>query len=117
MPQTCIMKTSIKTIPLLAALAVGLTSLLFSQAPDPAKDTQSVDRSLAATPPQVKPPLHGLEEVGWQDVNLREGFWGPRLDVHHKETIPHVIAKLDERKHIANFDVAAKVLKGESARV
>jgi DUF1680 family protein len=116
MPQTCIMKTSIKTIPLLAALAVGLTSLLFSQAPDPAKDTQSVDRSLAATPPQLKPPLHGLEEVGWQDVNLRGGFWGPRLDIHHKETIPHVIAKLDERKHIANFDVAAKVLKGAAGK-
>ncbi len=69
-----------------------------------------------ATTPQLKAPLHGLEEVGWQDVNLRGGFWGPRLDIHHKSTIPHVIAKLDERKHIANFDVAAKVLKGESAK-
>ena len=40
------MKTSIKTIGLLAALAVGLTSPLFSQVPDLTKDTQSVDRSL-----------------------------------------------------------------------
>ena len=110
------MKPSIKTVPLLAALAMSLTSPLFSQVPDLTKDTQAVDRSLAATPPQLKPPLHGLEEVGWQDVNLRGGFWGPRLDIHHKETIPHVIAKLDERKHIANFDVAAKVLKGAAAK-
>ena len=68
------------------------------------------------TQPQLKPPLHGLEEVGWQDVDLRGGFWGPRLDIHHKETIPHVLAKLDERKHITNFDVAAKVLKGAAAK-
>jgi hypothetical protein len=61
------LKTTIKTTGLLAALAVGLTSPLFSQVPDLTKDTQSVDRQLAATPPQLKPPLHGLEEVGWQD--------------------------------------------------
>ena len=40
------MKTSIKTIGLLAALAMGLTSPLFSQVPDLTKDTQSVDRKL-----------------------------------------------------------------------
>jgi hypothetical protein len=40
------MKTSIKTIGLLAALAVGLTSPLLSQVPDLTKDTQSVDRKL-----------------------------------------------------------------------
>jgi DUF1680 family protein len=68
------------------------------------------------TPTGLKPPLHGLEEVGWQDVNLRGGFWGPRLEIHHKTTIPHVIAKLDERKHIANFDIAAKVLRGGTAK-
>jgi uncharacterized protein len=69
-----------------------------------------------AAPAGLKPPLHGLEEVGWQDVNLRGGFWGPRLEIHHKTTIPYVIDKLDERKHIANFDIAAKVLKGGSAK-
>ena len=40
------MKTSIKTIGLLAALAMGLASPLFSQVPDLTKDTQSVDRKL-----------------------------------------------------------------------
>ena len=58
------MKTSIKTIGLLAALAMALTGPLFSQVPDLTKDTQAVDRSLAATPPQLKPPLHGLEAAG-----------------------------------------------------
>lgn len=69
-----------------------------------------------ATTPPLKAPLHGLEEVGWQNVNLRGGFWGPRLEIHHKTTIPHVIDKLDERKHIANFDIAAKVLKGGTTK-
>ena len=60
--------------------------------------------------------MHGLEEVGWQDVKLRGGFWGPRLDIHHRATVPHVNAKLDERKHTANFDVAARMLKSGSAK-
>ena len=38
------MKSSIKTIGLVAALAMGLTSPLFSQAPDLTRDTKSVDR-------------------------------------------------------------------------
>jgi hypothetical protein len=40
------MKPSIKTIGLLAAIAAGLTSPLFSQVPDLTKDTQSLDRKL-----------------------------------------------------------------------
>ncbi len=59
------------------------------------------------------PPLHGLEEVGHQDVRLKGGFWGPRLERHHRTTIPHVLDKLEERHHIRNFDVAAKVVAGQ----
>lgn len=40
------MNTSIKTIGLLAVLAVGFTSTLFSQVPDLTKDSQTVDRKL-----------------------------------------------------------------------
>jgi len=40
------MKTKTRTTGLLAALAMGLTSPLFSQVPDLTKDTQSVDRKL-----------------------------------------------------------------------
>jgi len=39
------MHSSIKTTIILAALAVGLTSPLFSQVPDLTKGTQAVDRS------------------------------------------------------------------------
>ena len=62
--------------------------------------------------PQPKPPQHGLTEVSHRQVNLKGGFWGPRLDIHHEQTIPHALDKLEERHHIRNFDIAAKVVKG-----
>jgi len=43
--QVFFMHSSIKTTIILAALAVGLTSPLFSQVPDLTKGTQAVDRS------------------------------------------------------------------------
>lgn len=66
------MRTSIKTIGLLAALAMGLTSPLFSQVPDLTKDAKSVDRestyNLGAT---------GLR--GWFTPN-RRAIWTPLRD-------------------------------------
>jgi alpha-L-rhamnosidase len=44
------MKSSIKTIGLLAALAMDLASPLFSQVPDLTKDAQSVDRKFTCNP-------------------------------------------------------------------
>jgi len=67
--------------------------------------------SAQAKEPQLKPPLHGFDEVGYQNVDLRGGFWGPRFYIHQRTTIPHVIKKLEEHNHISNFDAAAKALK------
>ena len=64
--------------------------------------------------PRPKAPVSGFEEVGLHDVRLQGGFWGPRLDIHHKTTIPHVLDKLEERHHFRNFDIAAEVLKGKA---
>ena len=61
---------------------------------------------------QLLEPRTGLNEVSWSKVKLESGFWGPRLEIHHKITIPHVLEKLEENHHIANFDVAAMVLRG-----
>jgi uncharacterized protein len=106
LPIISIQPYSIISKMILLALA---TTPAFAAEPAPAGSTSQ-------PPAGLLPPLQGLEEVGWQAVNLRGGFWGPRLDIHHKATIPHVIDKLDERKHIANFDVAAKVLKDGSVK-
>lgn len=72
-------------------------------------------RSLAASPSPL-PPVHGLEEVGYRDVRLRGGFWGPRLEIHHHNTIPHVLHKLEERNHITNFDKTAKAVKSGTVK-
>ena len=63
----------------------------------------------------IIPPLQGLEEVDYSDVRLRGGFWGPRLERHHRTTIPYVLDKLEEQHHMANFDIAARVIRGETA--
>jgi DUF1680 family protein len=69
-----------------------------------------------AIKPAIVSPLHGYEEVGHQDVNLRGGFWGARLYTHQRTTIPHVLNELEEHDHITNFDKAAKVVKGGSVK-
>lgn len=61
-------------------------------------------------------PNVGFKEVSHDHVTWSGGFWGKRLDIHHKTTIPHVLDKLEERNHITNFDVAARVIRGEAIR-
>jgi len=57
-------------------------------------------------------PIHGLYEVGHKQVELRGGFWGPRLKTHHETTIPHAIDCLERDGHVTNFDKAAGVFDG-----
>ncbi|HEX5790333.1 MAG TPA: beta-L-arabinofuranosidase domain-containing protein [Luteolibacter sp.] len=65
-----------------------------------------------AQPAAAIRPIRGLEEVSARAVTLQGGFWGPRLQTHHKITIPHVLDQLEQAHHLANFDVAAKVVGG-----
>jgi len=58
------------------------------------------------------PPAHGLEEVTHERVELRGGFWGPRLKTHHEVTVPHVLNRLEQAGHVTNFDKAAGVFDG-----
>ncbi len=56
-------------------------------------------------------PRKGLEEVACGEVRLDGGFWGPRLEIHRKTTVPYVLDGLERAHHLGNFDVAAKVIK------
>ncbi|MCX5677302.1 MAG: glycoside hydrolase family 127 protein [Planctomycetota bacterium] len=58
------------------------------------------------------PPLRGLDEVNHGRVELRGGFWGPRLKTHHEVTVPHALDCLEKDGHVTNFDKAAGVIKG-----
>lgn len=68
---------------------------------------------LGAEPTNPIAPNIGFKEVAHDKVTWRGGFWGKRLDIHQRTTIPHVLDNLDERHHFRNFDVAAKVVAGE----
>ncbi len=73
------------------------------------------EASPGAEPVAPIAPLHGLKEVAYDKVTWRGGFWGKRLDIHQKTTIPHVLDKLEQNHHFDNFDVAAKVVAGEKS--
>jgi len=62
--------------------------------------------------PADRPPLRGLEEVDHALVELRGGFWEPRLKTQHEVTIPHALNSLEEDGHVTNFDKAAGVFDG-----
>jgi len=58
------------------------------------------------------PPSRGLDEVNHERVELRGGFWGPRLKTHHEVTVPHALNCLEADGHVTNFDKAAGVYDG-----
>jgi len=57
-------------------------------------------------------PNRGLYEVSHEWVELRGGFWGPRLKTHHETTIGHELDCLERNGHVTNFDKAAGVFDG-----
>ena len=57
-------------------------------------------------------PLRGLEEVRHAQVELRGGFWGPRLKTQHDVTVPHALNSLEKDGHVTNFDKAAGKFDG-----
>jgi DUF1680 family protein len=59
-----------------------------------------VSLNVRAAPPRLEPVPH-------EQVDLRGGFWGPRLETHHAVTVTHVLDNLEKAGHIQNFDIAA----------
>jgi len=58
-------------------------------------------------------PNRGLYEVSHERVELRGGFWGSRLKIHHEVTIGHALNCLEKAGHVTNFDKAAGVFDGQ----
>ena len=57
--------------------------------------------------PSTLPALRGLEEVSHSQVELREGFWAPRVSASRDVTVPHALDALEADGHVSNFDRAA----------
>ena len=66
----------------------------------------------AASSADTPPVARVLQEVNHERVELRGGFWGPRLKTHHEVTIGHALNCLEKDGHVTNFDKAAGVFDG-----
>lgn len=62
--------------------------------------------------PPVPAPIRGLEEVNHASVELRGGFWGPRMKTANEVTLPHALDCLEADGHVTNFDKAAGTYDG-----
>ena len=58
---------------------------------------------LGAAPATPIAPNVGFKEVSHDNVTWSGGFWGKRLDIHQKTTIPHVLDKLEQRSSLRQF--------------
>jgi len=94
-----------------AAVFLFLAALLLASA-GPALAADAAKPAPDKTAPADPPPLRGLEEVNHVQVDLRGGFWGPRLKTHHEVTLPHGLNCLEKDGHVTNFDKAAGVFDG-----
>jgi DUF1680 family protein len=54
------------------------------------------------------------QPVVFTQVNLTDDFWMPRLETNKNVTIPFAFDKCEQTDRVKNFELAAKVLKGES---
>ena len=72
----------------------------------------AITTAQAAEGQKNPPPLRGFQEVDHAQVELKGGFWGPRLETARKVTIPQNLAELEKDGHVTNFDKAAGKLSG-----
>lgn len=54
------------------------------------------------------------QPVVFTKVKIADKFWSPRLEVNKTVTIPFAFEKCENTNRMKNFELAAKVLKGES---
>lgn len=60
--------------------------------------------SCAQTETEGDYPIH---PVAFNKVHLKDNFWGPRIELNHKLTIPYAFEQSEETGRVRNFDIAA----------
>jgi uncharacterized protein len=71
---------------------------------------------LACTTLAVSQPAHDypFQPVVFTQVKLTDGFWMPRIQINKEVTIPFAFIKCEQTNRVKNFELAAKVLSGQS---
>ncbi|MBM4027947.1 MAG: glycoside hydrolase family 127 protein, partial [Planctomycetes bacterium] len=81
--------------------ACGLTKAGASNPQSAIPNPQSLARDYHVTP------------VPFNQVQVRDGFWSPRLEVNRTVTIPYCFEKCEETDRISNFEKAAGLRQGK----
>ncbi len=72
----------------------------------------TVAMMMVATAQAAPEPKRGWTEVDESKVEVRDGFWGPRLKTASQVTLPHALDCLEKDGHVTNFDKAAGKFDG-----
>ena len=59
------------------------------------------------------PPDYPIQPVPFDQVHLDDIFWAPRIETNRLVTIPFAFQQCEKSGRLANFDRAAKALRGE----
>jgi len=65
-----------------------------------------------------KPPVqlnrdYNVKPVPFNDVQINDNFWTPRLETSRKVTIPYAFEKCEQTGRIRNFEIAADMSQGK----
>jgi len=90
--------------------------------PRPVAGAKNGDRAgpsaaLGAPAPRAAAPLvlgdYHVKPVPFNQVNVKDAFWTPRLETSRKVTIPYAFGKCEETGRIRNFEKAAGLRPGK----
>jgi len=78
-----------------------------------------LERATAANPqsairnPQSLARDYNVKPVPFNEVQVRDGFWTPRLEINRTVTIPYCFERCEETDRISNFEKAAGLKQGK----
>ncbi|MBN1507601.1 MAG: glycoside hydrolase family 127 protein [Sedimentisphaerales bacterium] len=73
----------------------------------------AANRQSAIRNPQPLERDYFVKPVGFNRVNVRDGFWSPRLQINRTVTIPYCFQRCEETGRIRNFEKAAGLREGK----
>ena len=70
-------------------------------------------KGAGAANPQSLERDYNVKPVPFNEVQVRDGFWTPRLEINRTVTIPYCFEKCEETDRISNFEKAAGLKQGK----
>jgi DUF1680 family protein len=77
------------------------------------KEVVAANLQSAVRNPQPLARDYNVQPVPFNEVQVRDGFWTPRLETNRAVTIPYCFEKCEETGRIRNFEKAAGLKRGK----